>query len=180
MLRKTALLLSVFILFNILCIGIYSCRCKTRDELVCTAIKSVDILLKDDGGLEPRKLIGSTVSAKALILNIKINRRRVVCQKRSFDLGISAAYAMCKEYTDPLYEEPQLGIYADRDYDSGHLKGADLQKLFIKKGDDYFLMTAPDDTSGTYIFKVQVAFKSRYTAADSIIAVYTPPLKLKN
>ena len=84
-----------------------------------------------------------------------------------------------KSYNDYQYDPGDFKIFADKAFDSIHPAGKDLQDLFVKKGEDYYLMYAPDDTSEQYTFTAQLTYTSRFSRTDTVLISQTPALKLK-
>jgi hypothetical protein len=181
MLKKVSLIACVLFIGNLVTLFLYSCRCKTDKRNYCTDLQSISISMQDNGGLDPQPVLNHRVYAKALILSVSAHEVQYECRRNTSTL-FSAAYAMCWENNKNnknRYAITQTHIFLNRDYDKDHPAGTDIKDLFIQKGDDYYLMAAPDDTTGTYTFNVQVAYEQFLKPKNDTLLAMTAPLKLK-
>jgi hypothetical protein len=135
---------------------------------------------KDNAGIDPIDIQNNTVFAKALLFKIHINEYKYYCSPKISLLGVNNSYAMISKVgNDYNYDSGKFTIYTNNNYDSSHPAGTDLKDLFVIKGEDYYLMHAPEDTSTTYVFTAQLVYRSRFSGNDTTITVNSPTLKLK-
>lgn len=175
MLKKIICVVGCLLGINLLLLVVQGCCRKS----VCESRYGLSVHALDNGGLRPQETQqGKGVYARALLLNVKIDESEYYCSNGTMPelLGISSARAMCKATFDH-YEQDSLSIYTDRDFDAGHAAGSNLLDLFRNKDEDYYLLAAPDDTSGTYRFTVKLSYKTKYNQDTAILAT-TAPLKL--
>ena len=174
------LVCSMLLLGNLATVLLYSCRCNAGKHNYCSDLQYVRLSVQDNGGLEPQPVLNQTVYAKALILTIATSEVKYECQRHGFSPFVSAAYAMCKDPNNERgYYINETRIFLDRDYDTAHPAGADIKDLCVQKGNDYYLTSAPDDTSGTYTFSVQLAYEQTFKRVKDTLLATTGPLKLR-
>jgi hypothetical protein len=180
MINKILIIIVLGFCFNFLTISIYSCRCSIDESRKCSLIKKINIIAVDNGGLDERPIINNTVYAKALILRVNIEESVSVCKNRTNWLPINTATAMCKkEYIEQRFQLKSTKIISDKVFDAAHPSGSDLKGLFTIKGDSYYLMHSPDDTSSSYVFTLEKVYRNRGALNDTVFSASTTPLKLK-
>lgn len=174
------LICSILLLGNLFSVLLYSCRCNTAKHRYCSELKSVSISVQDNGGLEPQPVLNQAVYAKGLILSIATNVVKYECRRHTPPVFFNAAYAMCRDSDNKdIYRVDDMVVFLDRDYDTAHPAGTDIRDLCVQKGNDYYLMSAPDDTSGTYTFTVQLAYEQLIKHEKDTLLATTAPLKLR-
>lgn len=180
MFRKSFQLLVVFSCFNLLSVLLSSCRCSTDDRNRCYVIYGISIETIDNGGLNEKPVINKSVYAKALLFRLNINDAEEFCSSEIFPLFMNTAFAMlCKQkHVRPFLSEKSFRIYTNNDFDSLHPSGSDLRDLFVVKGNTFYLVNAPEDTSQTYTFTFEKGYFNEAQKNDTFFTASSQPLKL--
>lgn len=177
MFRKFSFIFLGFILLQVFIIGLYSCNEDLTNK--CRVVASLTLSLADNAGLDEKPVQNNTVFAKALIIRIEERMATLNCFKNNVTPLINTAMASYKRNEYKIdYRLITTRLFANRDYDAKHKAGEDLSELFHVVGDTYYLMSAPDDTTGTYTFQVENVYAVSDYTNDTSFKVSTNPLKL--
>ena len=153
--------------------------CKPDNSLQCSRNRGLSVHEYDNAGLVQKEIENNEVIAKALILDVEVIVEKFLCAKPANNqFLIGTAHAMYKKRFDEFYDAGRIGITCDRDYSTLYPAGTELLPLFYAKGNEYFLMESPKDSTGQYQFQVHLYYRDR-SGMDTNLVVFTRPLKLK-
>lgn len=179
MIRRFTFISTGYLLLQFLLIALYSCNEDKTNK--CKVVESITLSVIDNGGLNQKSVQNNIVYAKALLIRANVKQSVNICLKSEVSPFVNAAYASYKknDYKRSFYLT-STHVYADHDFDSKHPAGSDIKDLFVIKGDDYYLMSAPDDTSLLFSFSVKNIYNiDGYSSRDTSLMASTNPLKLK-
>ena len=175
-------------LFTLLFSGCCGCgNSEANRRTYCVSINNTTLTAYNNNDSEPVPAMNNDVYGEALVLELRLDNNLAICYQRRINPFINSAYATSCRY-DELYRYADsityVTISADKDYDTQHPAGAELNEYFkmpdvseFNQGNEntstrMYALKGPEQ-NGVYIYTVKVLL-----ANGTLIEAATEPVNI--